>query len=76
MSKCESCGVPLLPRELFRKIELEDGTEVEIQDNFCNRCLEHYVYRVDDLDYREYAFEHLTENVLFENTSFTTYKEE
>ncbi len=44
--------------ELNRTIELADGTVVP--ETFCTYCLTNYVHRVDELDYEEHQFEHLT----------------
>lgn len=76
MARCCSCDQPLLSGELIREITLEDDTELEIHDTFCNKCLECYVYNVDQLDSREYAFEHITEVDFFPNyKNFRSYSE-
>ena len=73
--RCVSCNNPLAPHELFRTVELEDGTTKEIQDDTCNRCIQEYVRNIDNLDYREYAHEHLTEYGVQFGTNFKQYSE-
>jgi len=71
-SRCESCGVLLEPFEMFRTIELEDGTKKEIIDNMCNPCLSLYVTHSDELDSHSYAFEHEIDIL---KQDFTSYSE-
>ena len=67
---CKSCYVPLSSVEMGDYITLEDGTKVP--ETFCRQCVKKYVDRVDDLDSREYQFEHITEHW---SSDFTTYNE-
>ena len=73
--RCISCSKPLSPKELFRKVELEDGSFKEILDDFCNTCLNSYVKNIDNLDSREYAFEHVTEYDFSGRSDFAKYSE-
>ena len=57
---------------MFRTITLEDDTTIEVVDNMCNHCIKDYVDNVDDLDSHSYAFEHETEQIY---SNFTSYKE-
>lgn len=61
--RCDSCGNPLEPHELFRTVELEDGTKKEILDNMCNPCLSRYTSSggLARLDAHSHAFEYETE---------------
>ena len=67
---CNSCGVPLTSYEMGDFILLEDGTKVP--ETFCRRCVKEYVTEVDDLNTKEYQFEHLTDMFYGE---FITYSE-
>lgn len=58
---CKSCDKVLHSSEMFRTVVLEDGSTIEIIDDFCHRCLDVYIYRADELDTHEYAFEYMTE---------------
>ena len=73
--RCISCQKPLSPKELFRKVELEDGSITEILDDFCNTCLNSYVRNVESLESREYAFEHITEYEFSGRGDFAKYSE-
>jgi len=68
--RCTSCNDRLSQHEMLREIILEDGSKAP--ETFCRACLTKYVAHVDDLDYREYAFEHKTEHI---NNHFTIYRE-
>ena len=70
MSRCPSCDSILTTAEMCRTLTLEDGTEV--YEEFCNDCLNLYVYQVDDLSTSSYVFEHETEHLF---TNFTSYSE-
>jgi hypothetical protein len=61
--RCDSCNNPLEPHELFRTVELEDGTKKEILDNMCNPCLSAYTSGggLARLDAHSHAFEYETE---------------
>lgn len=69
-SRCKSCDKIMTAAEMNNDITLEDGTVVA--EEFCNDCLNLYIYRGEWLDTRTYAFEHLTEGF---GSSFTKYKE-
>lgn len=75
MARCESCGRPLTGSELFRKVELEDGSTKEIIDYICNSCLSTYVRNVDELETKDYAFQHLTELSYITSDNFLHYEE-
>lgn len=60
-SRCDSCGVPLEPHEMFRTVELEDGTKKEIIDNMCNSCIHQYVYAADELPTKDYQHQRVTD---------------
>ena len=61
--RCVSCNNPLEPHELFRTVELDDGTKKEILDTTCNSCLSMYTSSggLARLDAHSYAFEYETE---------------
>ena len=67
-SRCDSCGVLLDAHEMFRMVEIEDGTKIEIQDNMCNNCIHQYVYAADELPTKDYQHQHITE-LLWESTN-------
>ena len=71
MSRCTSCNNVLSPYEMIDKIELEDGTLVD--ETFCTECKNKYVWNADKLPTKEYAFEHITEELY--HSEFTTYSE-
>ena len=75
MSRCESCGLVMSPKEMFRTIEVEDGKTMEIIDNICSTCIGKYVYGVDALDSHFYTCsddtEYLIEGISCQNTDNT-----
>ena len=60
-SRCESCGVPLEPHEMFKTVELEDGSKKDIIDYMCNNCIHRYVYAADELPTHTYQHQDLTD---------------
>ena len=63
MSTCVSCVALLEPHEMFRTVELEDGSKKEIIDNFCSNCLHQYVYAVDSLPTHTHHHQHITDRI-------------
>ena len=61
MSRCESCGSVMSPKDMFRTVEIEDGKTMEIVDNLCSTCVGKYVYGVDALDSHFYTCSDITE---------------
>lgn len=64
MSRCDSCGSVMSPKEMFRTIEVEDGKTMEIIDNLCSVCMGKYVYGIDALDSHSYVCEDDTEYLI------------
>lgn len=61
MSRCESCDCVMSAKDMFRTVELEDGTKKEIIENLCNSCINQYVYAADLLPTHSYQHERVTD---------------